>query len=207
MSVAQDSYEAGFSLLDALVAIAITAFVGVAATGTLFMTTRVYEGVRGAAARTAFVMDADRVMRSILDRLAVSSVERYRPSFSGTAEKVALVSTGPEALLSDSVQPMNILIGADGARSTLSLERLDAGLRDIFASAAARLRFDYFGAPVRDQEELWLQSWERRDAMPRALRLTITFETQRSDIELVYRLHPQPLAFCLTEECRRTAGL
>lgn len=207
MNIAQRLNEAGFSLLDALIAIAITAFVGVAATGTLFMTTRVYEGVRDAAARTAFVMDADRIMRSTLDRLAVSSTERYRPSFSGTPERVALVSAGPDALLSDSVRPMNIRIGTDGTRSTLSLEQPDANLRDIIASAAARFRFDYFGAPAREREERWLESWERSDAMPRALRLTIAFATQRSDIELVYRLHPQPLAFCLTEECLRTAGL
>lgn len=204
MSEMRISVDAGFSLLDALIALAVTAFVGVAATSATFTAIRTYDGIRNTAARTAFVMDTDRVLRSILDKLVVSSIERYQPSFSGTSERFTLVSAGPEALLTDSVRPMNVLVGSSGAVSTLSLERPDASLQDIFASAAAQLRFAYFGAPGREEEERWLELWERRDSMPRALRLTVTFADQPSGIELVYLLHPQPLAFCLTEQCLRT---
>lgn len=200
------SGESGFSLLDTLVALALTAFVGVAATGAIFLAMRTYEGVRETAARTTFLLDADRTLRSLLERLAVSSIERYQPSFSGTAAGFALVSGGPEALLAESVRPLSVRVDTNGNASTLSLERSDANRRDGFASAPVQLRFSYFGAPSRDEEERWLERWERRDAMPRALRLIVRFALQPSDVELVYRLNPQPLAFCLTEQCLRTAG-
>lgn len=200
------SGEAGFSLLDTLIALAVTAFVGVAGAGATFLAMRTYEGVREAAARTTFVLDADRTLRSLLDRLAVSSIERYQPSFSGTDGGFSLVSTGPEALFTDSVRPLNIRIDSSGSTATLLLERPDVSRRDGFASAPAELRFSYFGAPSRDEEERWLERWERRDAMPRALRLIARFAAHWSDVELVYRLNPQPLAFCLTQQCLRTTG-
>lgn len=200
------SREAGFSLLDTLVALAVTAFVGVAATGAIFLAMRTYEGVRETAARTTFLLDADRTLRSLLDRLAVSSIERYQPSFSGTAGGFTLVSAGPEALLADSVRPISVRIDSSSSAATLSLDRPDVNRREGFASARAELRFSYFGAPSRDEEERWLERWERRDAMPRALRLIARFAAHWSDVELVYRLNPQPLAFCLTEQCLRTAG-
>ncbi|MGX1788169.1 PulJ/GspJ family protein [Bosea sp. NPDC055332] len=198
--------EAGFSLLDTLVALAVTAFVGVAATAAIFLAMRTYEGVRDTAARTTFLLDTDRTLRSLLDRLAVSSIERYQPSFSGTAAGFTLVSAGPEALLADSVRPISVRVDSSGSTSTLSLERADANRHDGFAFAHASLRFSYFGAPSRDEEERWLERWERRDAMPRALRLIAKFAARPSEVELVYRLSPQPLAFCLTEQCLRTAG-
>lgn len=198
--------ESGFSLLDTLVALVVTAFVGVAATAAIFLAMRTYEGVRDTAARTTFLLDTDRTLRSLLDRLAVSSTERYQPSFSGTAAGFTLVSAGPEALLADSIRPISVRIDSSGSASTLSLERSDASRRDGFASAHAALRFSYFGAPSRDEEERWLERWERRDAMPRALRLVAKFAARPSEVELVYRLSPQPLAFCLTEQCLRMAG-
>lgn len=200
------SREAGFSLLDTLAALAVTAFIGVAATGTVFLAMRTYEGVRETAARTTFLLDADRTLRSLLDRLVVSSIERYRPSFSGTAEGFALVSAGPEALLTDSVRPISVHIDSSDSAATLSLDRPDVDRREGFASARAELRFSYFGAPLHDEEERWLERWERRDAMPRALRLIVRFAARQADVELVYRLNPQPLVFCLTEQCLRTAG-
>lgn len=193
-------------MLDTLAALAVTAFVGVAATGAIILAMRTYEGVRESAARTTFLLDADRTLRSLLDRLAVSSIERYQPSFSGTAGEFTLVSAGPEALLTDSVRPIGVHIDSNGSTATLSLDRPGVSRREGFASAPVELRFSYFGAPSRDEEERWLERWERRDAMPRALRLIARFAAYRSDVELVYRLNPQPLAFCLTEQCLRTAG-
>jgi hypothetical protein len=197
--------DAGFSLLDALIGLAISGLLGVAAVTSIEFVQRTSVRASSASERMTAVAEADRLFSGLIERMAISTVDQVQPSFFGSPASMTLVSSGPDALLLDRVSPIRIdpATTEKGLSLTLSWSPSTEKRRAVLLRGASSAGFAYFGSASKGAPEEWLAGWSRNDALPRAIKVNVQLKDRLEPVELVYRLRPQPLKFCLSDACRR----
>ena len=183
--IAQCRREAGFTLVELLVALALLALSVALLPGTLRLGTRAWE----AQSELERASDAGLALHAVEHKLAAAlplqdldpETGQLRFGFSGDARRLnflAASDTGPAgagvyrwrlepATAADTGLVMHVsLHGAQQGEAGVETRTL---LRE-----ATPVRFRYFGSqPTEDDNAQWRDAWERTDALPTLVELTI----------------------------------
>lgn len=191
---------AGFTLVEVLVALAVTGLT-LSALGWLTSGARRLEARVGAgAAAREEVMAAERVFRAVVEA-AMPDVRRDRPEGPvGTADTLALFSRGPAILMLDRPQPLTFrTVAADGGVS-LRLAWQDpmsgAEREEPVLDGATAVSFAYFGG----REGIpagWRAQWDWPQVLPKGILMRIDMPGLGPPVEIVVRAYPELPAACL----------
>lgn len=181
--------ENGFTLVEALLAIALIATLGMIVFGSLVTTTQVVDAGRAVASREQTVR---RVLRLMADELSVGARELTYPwvGLNGTqngqpADTVAFVtfSDGLGTAATRESDLLRVSYTREGDRLVRFVRRNLYGLTDEIldqvnlATEVKAFNIRYFSR----QGQVWLDEWSTNGPMPTALLLEITFQEGESD--------------------------
>jgi len=173
--------EAGFTLVEMLVGLALAALIGVMLSQALSMT----GSIAGVSARLA----DDEAMQTVRDHLrrTLGDVAGRRPDgllppFLGTADGLSAILPANRDVERAAEQRLDLRVvpGEAGLDLVESREPLRGG--DADGPAPERLlgrltgvELRYFGSPGPKLPPQWLAEWSRRDAYPSLVELQLTF--------------------------------
>jgi len=182
-------HEGGFTLIEALLAMALLATLGAIVFGSLLTTTQVVDAGRAAASREQTIR---RVLRLMAEELAVGVKDTTFPwvGVNGTqdgqsADTVAFVTRGDgvgrQAALESEV--IRVIYTREGDRLIRFVRRNLYGLTDESVDQI-NLATKVKGFNVRyysKQSQAWLDEWSSTGPLPTALLLEITFQESTAE--------------------------
>lgn len=190
--------DAGFTVAELLISLAILALTLALLPGTLRLGRRVWETDAVLSRQEAVAA----FRRAAEERLAgampvfVRDPNGVRIEFQGEPERVAFVASAPSGPAGGGIYRFEL--AGSGGTMTLrqTLHRLDGerapSVTHAAPATAAGLSFRYFGAATADAAPQWLAQWPRRDALPALIEVTVIqgggAPVQRSIVE--FRLKP-----------------
>ncbi|MGY2048199.1 hypothetical protein [Methylobacterium sp. JK268] len=176
---ARSAAEAGFTLVEALVALAVAALIGLL----------LVQAVRGAGALTQLgariAVEADLAtvrdhLRGALSRPRGRGADGRQPPFLGTPEQFAATIAAP--IDTERGADLRMVLAAapraDGGIDLVESRGLDTGAADppeVLVAGAAALRLRYFGTGQTEMQPRWLDGWTRRDRVPDLVEITLAF--------------------------------
>ena len=181
--------ENGFTLVEALLAIALIATLGMIVFGSLVTTTQVVDAGRTVASREQTVR---RVLRLMADEVSIGVFEQTYPwvGLNGTqngqpADTVAFVtfSDGVGTQASRESDRLRVVYTREGDRLVRFVRRNLYGLTEEtldqveLATQVKGFNVRYFS----QQGQVWLDEWSASKMSPTALLLEITFQEGESD--------------------------
>lgn len=176
--------EGGFTLVEALLAIALLGTLGAMVFGSLLTTTQVVDTGRAAASREQTIR---RVLRLMAEELAVGVKEQANPwvGMNGTqdgqaADTLAFVTIGDGfgAQSARDGEMVRVIYTREGDRLLRFVRRNLYGLTDEsvdqvnLATRVKGFNVRYYHRPGR----VWLDEWSSTGSLPTALLLEITFQ-------------------------------
>ncbi|MEL6476090.1 MAG: prepilin-type N-terminal cleavage/methylation domain-containing protein [Pseudomonadota bacterium] len=181
--------QAGFTLLELLVAISLLGLLAAAAAGGLSFGLAVWQ--RDSA------LASDRVETRLVQKFLTRQIGAARPLrvsrgprqvetlFDGRAESLALVAPFPAHLAPPGDHLIRIAVEpGQGAPALIVSSTLLGGTRpligpearrDLLLDGVAGLRLRYFGPGPEGAPPGWQSSWTRRDRLPDLVELTLTW--------------------------------
>ncbi|MEQ1795485.1 MAG: type II secretion system protein GspJ [Nitrospira sp.] len=183
-SPSNDQSEGGFTLVEALLAVALLATLGAMVFGSLLTTTQVVDAGRAAASREQTMR---RVLRIMAEELAIGVKEPSNPwlGMNGTqdgqaADTLAFVTIGDgfgtQATRESEI--IRVIYTRDGDRLMRYVRRNLYGLTDesveqvSLATKVKGFNIRYFSG----QGKVWLDDWSSTGPLPAALLLEIIFQ-------------------------------
>lgn len=159
MNAAGREREAGFTLMESLIAVVILA--GIAAV----LVPAVRTAVR-VEARTSSLVGGLETQATVEELMRDVLLRAYRPPRADAAGRLTGSPTSVRfltlAVASDSPEPVSI--GLDADRLELSLQRLDGARRTaqtvLLADQVERIRFQYFGDAADGRGPGWHEAWD-----------------------------------------------
>lgn len=175
--------QAGFTLVELLVSLAILGMMAAMLLSGLVTGRRVWERVEHRTQAGEDVMAAQDAVRALVRRsVALGSLDgsRTRVLFTGDERQMQFISAAPDALAP--MPPMTYRLGLS-AGGALTLDRLpdlatdDSGAvtRLVLARGIAGLEFSYFGPTPPDNNLRWRSRWVRQSALPRLVRIRASY--------------------------------
>ncbi len=176
--------EAGFTLLELLVAVTLLAFLSVGLMAGLRYGTDIWrksqdKNVDTNAMRQAEKMLADNLTRAY-PRLVVVSPEDAHIDFDGTRDRMTFLSTaasGTGHIMRDTVAK-----AGDGKEIALAMSatpELGTGGAPIWSKTLLRhlagAEFSYFGAAGEEKEATWHADWRGQRKLPSLIRIRVAF--------------------------------
>ena len=183
------SPQAGFTLVEVLVAIALLATIGAIVFGSLVTTTRVVDAGREHAAREQTVR---RILRIMADEVSISTRIQSFPwvGMNGTqegqpADTIAFlgISDGIGALAAKESELIRVVYTREGDRLIRFSRRNLYGLTDEsldqveLANRVKGFNVRYFDGQTR----VWTDEWLTTSKLPKALLIEVTFQTPDAD--------------------------
>ncbi|HSN04724.1 MAG TPA: type II secretion system protein GspJ [Nitrospira sp.] len=184
LPVSRSSAEAGFTLVEALLAIAMLATMGAIVFGSLVTTTRVVEAGRAAATKEQTVR---RVLRLMAEELSIGVQEPIYPwtGMNGTqdgqpADTLAFVtlSDGVGAQGAQESDRLRVIYTREGDRLIRFVRRNLYGLTDEsleqidLANKVTGFNVRYYSG----QSRVWADEWTANGPMPTAVLVEVTFQ-------------------------------
>ena len=173
--------EAGFSLIEALVAMTLLALIGVMAAGGVRFGSTVWDRVEKDAAHFVEIRAVQRFLRrqiAAAEAIRISNGTRT-PSvvFNGTEDDLRLLA--PLAARSAPPGLHFVHLGVSDSKLTLRWARVTDFLPEIGPDAARTdllpgltgIRISYFGQDPESGALVWQRSWLNRPALPRLVRV------------------------------------
>lgn len=204
------SREAGFTLVELLVAVTLLGFVSILLFGGLRLGTRVWE-------RTETGFQSDRALHRT-ESAMVDAIGHAYPrfvhrsgttgevAFSGSSTSIALTAQTGDAGLAD------VVITADqGAGSLTVVSRSEiagaAAPATTILPGVASATFSYFGTAAGDTEPRWHDTWQSQRVLPRLVRIVVRMRDGRQtplDLTIAPRIQaPMDCVFdVLTDNCQ-----
>lgn len=192
MSRAQtQNAEAGFTLLELLIAITLLGFISLALFGALRFGTRVWER---AEQRTASIATIARVQALLRRELAGAYPAYVRAdashgaiAFDGTAERINFIGPAPLSLAQAGRARIEIARTSDETGLALILRAKPELARDdteakseILIDHLTALNVAYFGEGPEGEAASWQERWKDAQRLPRLIRIEAQFESQAS---------------------------
>ena len=180
--------EAGFTLPELLVSLAIAAFIAVilfAGIGRIGIANALTN--RGDA-RMDEVHSAQFLLRNRVERVLPLADQQtgYTVDFSGTAQGLDFISFAPDRAAPDAAHHYRLLLGGNGALTLYNLNTLDnrvgASQREVegweqvpLLQGASGLALRYFGADPTTGTNDWQMNWTHRPSLPLLVAIRVTF--------------------------------
>ncbi len=189
LPVSRSSTQAGFTLVEVLVAIALLATIGAMVFGSLVTSTQVVDAGREQAAREQMVR---RILRVMADDVSISKFSQSFPwvGINGTqdgqpADTLAFLgmSDGLGVSAVKESEMIRVVYTREGDRLIRFTRKNLYGLTDEsmdqveLANRVKGFNLRYFDA----QGLVWMDEWLSSNKMPRALLLEVTFQPPEGD--------------------------
>lgn len=176
--------QAGFTLVETLVCLALAGLVGVL----LLNAVRIAGGASAAAARAAGAEEVQSVrdhLRRTLGSLAQRRPDGRRPTLRGGPDGLVAALAPDQTLERPTEIAMTLApIPAGGAVDLLESRGEAAALAgqpaappssEVILGRIAALSFRYYGAPADGAAPLWLPAWSRPDRPPLLVEIQVAF--------------------------------
>jgi general secretion pathway protein J len=184
--------DAGFTLLELLVAVTLLGLVFVMLAGGLRLGVAAWEKGGDTVARTSALQTAQRFLRGEIEQmrpLARSVFGRDRLlAVSGTPSGLAFVGPPPSQAVAPSLYLFRVAIEGPAGKKSLvaSWQRLQPDMSDYDAPRAVAQSIvlaaglddgalSYFGYPARDADPVWQDRWIDRTEMPMLVRIDLRY--------------------------------
>ncbi len=188
--------QAGFTLVELLVAMTLLAFLSIALFGGLRFGARSWEAVIDSSAERDRIASTQTFLRDRLGQLTLPGPAGLRQSvedggLDGGPERLEFVAPWLSALSLGGLYRFTLWHeDAGDGRLMLSWQPAEAGpdeLEELGDLAGERILLDgvngfalsYYGAPDEDAEPEWLDQWESPGAPPRLVRVDLTLADAR----------------------------
>ncbi|WP_246101996.1 prepilin-type N-terminal cleavage/methylation domain-containing protein [Methylobacterium terricola] len=169
--------EAGFSLIEVLVSLALCALVALLLVQTLQATGLTSRTARRLAAQEEVQLVRDHLRRALADRAGRRADGRYAP-FLGLSDRLVVtvqanrdIARGSEQRLALATEPA----GGGLALVETSGPAAAPGRPDRLLDRVASLSLRYFGSQGADPRPGWASTWTRRDRPPALVEVTVAF--------------------------------
>ena len=175
--------QAGFTLIELIVALAVLALVTGLVGAALSLGTRGLDRADRVQARLAAIGPAQAFVRNRLETALprVWPTDRGEIAFDGTAERIDFVAALPPHLAVGGDHALRLELAAGELRASWQpLSGGGAGFADVLADRAphpldglgASARFAFFGPARPGEPPSWQSAWQGRDRLPALIRLT-----------------------------------
>ncbi len=175
--------DAGFTLLELLVAITLLGFLSVALIGGLRFGTQIWKKSENASLDSNAVRSAQKILAASLARiypkLVVAGVDDSHIDFDGNADRLTFLSTadaGTGQMTRDIVQ-----VAKDGNYLAILYSTMPELARDARSTSStvlfrrlASVDFAYFGASGDSKTPVWHQAWHDERRLPLRIRIRAT---------------------------------
>ncbi|MBL6854207.1 MAG: prepilin-type N-terminal cleavage/methylation domain-containing protein [Alphaproteobacteria bacterium] len=204
------SHEAGFTLVELLVAMTLLGFVSILLFGGLRLGTRVWE-------RTETGFQGDRALHGVEEAIADAVGHAYprlihrsattsEIAFSGSPSSIALTAQTGDAGVAEVVITADQGAGSLTVASRSEISGATAATTTVFAGVASAT-FSYFGTTAGDNEPRWHDTWQSQRALPRLVRIVVRMRDGRQtplDLTIAPRIQaPMDCVFdVLTDNCQ-----
>jgi general secretion pathway protein J len=182
--------QAGFTLLELLIAMTLLGLVMVMLYTSLNMGAKSWDFAENKSAETAEMRDAYQFIQRQINRMRPVSPSNFddQRKFVGKENTLQFISLAPDNIgISGSViQQLEVEDADEGVllRLKSSMDHADAEWQlmanedeegYVLFSGANEIEFGYFGAKKLGERANWFDTWEREDNLPELIRLTIVF--------------------------------
>ena len=180
----QISPEAGFTLVELLVAVTLLGFVSVLLFGGLRLGTRVWERTRTGFESDRAVHAAEAAMADAIGhaypRLVRKSPTESEVAFTGSSSNIALTAWSGDAGLASVV----IATKQDGQRLVLTVAshpelQNDAAPSTTVLAGVASVAFGYFGVAAGEKGPRWHSDWQGQRVLPSLVRIAVRMQDGR----------------------------
>ena len=202
--------QAGFTLLELLVAISIFALLSVMMYGGLNFGVRAWERVGEADTRQSDVQLVQNLLRRAFAEVQPVEIggprRRLRLAFEGGRDGVVFVGPMPAYLGPGGHYLIGLEVEGAGAEKALTLrwevfreerpdlEFTDAAEREVLLLGVRGLRLRYFGAEDAALSPQWRPEWRNVETLPRLIRAEVEFDPGDR------RLWPELIVALMTDE-------
>jgi general secretion pathway protein J len=169
--------QAGFTLVEMLVSLALCALVALLMLQTLQATGATSRTARRLAAQDEVQLVRDHLRRALADRAGRRADGRYAP-FLGLPDRLVVTVQANRDIARGSEQRLAVAMVRDG--DSLALVETSGpaeapGRPDRLLDGVAGLHLRYFGAQGQDPVPRWATAWTRRDRPPALVEVTVAF--------------------------------
>jgi general secretion pathway protein J len=201
--------EAGFTLLELMVAVSLLALLSVMMVGGLSFGARVWEHSESTGQDQSHIAAVQALLRRQIAEMQAQQVRGAdrRPSlaFEGTGERLAFIGPVPEYLGRGGYYVIAVELEASGREKNLvmrwepftrerpGLAFSEAARQEVLLRDVASVAFRYFGRDRRGQPDGWLATWAAGDRLPQLVALELSFAPE---VEAVW---PKLVAAVVTE--------
>lgn len=216
----RSAFDAGFTLLELLIALTLLSMITLVILGALGIGARVWERTSEEQSTIEETTLARNFLRRWIEQ-AYPLFDRSDPLrpvvvFQGTSERLDLVAPVPAGIAQGGLAQYSISVQPIGGEGHLVVsfrhERADNGASlhpsSILLENVSVVRWSYFGAQRFGEPDTWHDSWTDRSNLPRLVRLSIEFPAgdSRNKIEVEAAPKVRVPADCeynpLTQSCR-----
>jgi general secretion pathway protein J len=177
--------EAGFTLLELLIATSLLAFVSIGLYGGLHFGVRAFERNRDYVEATHDILFAQEFLRRTLasaaPQLVASPSGRYA-DFRGSSQRIAFIGPAPASLIEGGRARIILAVAKDPEGQALTLaatpELAPGGVlarprQEELIGRVEAIRFSYFGEQAGDLAPQWHDEWEDEARLPALIRISI----------------------------------
>jgi general secretion pathway protein J len=203
--------EAGYSLVELLVVLALLGLIAVAISGGMSFGTRAWERTESEVAGTEAARGGHTLLRNLLSRIYPRrpGLADEGAAFTGDARRMEFAADAPSS--DAGVSRMALSIRQERDVFSLVLEQgkgggSDKSREDLVITGASRVGFSY--AQVSDGMVVWNDTWQATDQIPALIRIRVSMPAGRRPWpDLIVRPRIDRAANCIYDpvsfDCRR----
>jgi general secretion pathway protein J len=213
---AQPESDAGFTLLELLVAITLLSLLSLALLGGLRFGARVWERSDQHNLKGSELRLAEAELRKHIERawpfFDTSNPLTPHASFEGRADRLAFLTSVPDTPPYRGYMRIQFALEQQSGTFQLiqhmepELSEDAAARRRVLAEGLTALRFSYFGKEARNKPSSWHDEWEGRTMLPALVRIEALHEGVPGGFQMIVAPRVQADAGCiydpLTQFCR-----
>lgn len=190
--------EAGFTLVELLVALALFSLLATLLFGSVRFGLAAWQRGSARAEHVEHSMIAQDLLRrmigNIYPMLVADSAARPRIDFEGTRDAISFLGNAPVAAMGGGRFRFTLSVERRQDRTDLVMSAMPELARpqaspmttkSLLLSDIERAEFAYFGESARERDTQWRDSWVQRSDMPRLVRIRVAFRDARVWPELL----------------------